>query len=206
MKRILSALSVAALLAACSPSGEDLDKPAVPLGDFALGHNVVVAPKAVKGPLSRDVSQEEWEDSLKDAIGARFSRYGGDKLYHFGVSVEGYVLAAPGVPLVVSPKSILIINVTVWDDAAGQKLNDEPAQLTIFETTSEKTLVGSGLTQSREQQLRNLSVNAAKQIEIFLQKQIKSDGWFGGEAGEVAVLAEPDAAATPTEAIADAVE
>lgn len=186
-----------ALVMACSPSGDDLDAPMVPLGDFKLGHNVVVAPKAVKGPLSREASKEELTDALKDAIGARFGRYEGTKLYHLGVSVEGYVLAQPGVPLVVSPKSILIIRVTVWDDAAGKKLNEKPEQITIFESLSGETAIGSGLTQSGEEQLRNLSVNAAKQIELFLLKKQEEEGWFGPEplvAGETAAVPQEVAA------------
>lgn len=194
MLRVLIPVAFLAMVAACSPSGEDLDKPAVPLGDFRLGHNVVVAPKAVKGPFSRDVPKEEMTKSLQDAVAARFGRYEGDRLYHFGISVEGYVLAAPGVPLVYNPKSVMIINLTVWDDAAGKKLNDEPAQLTVFESLSGETVISSGLTQTKEEQLHNLSVNAAKQIEIFLTKQIKEEGWFnaGGSvaAGEEAAANE----------------
>jgi hypothetical protein len=150
----------------------------VPLGDFRLGHNVVVSPKAVQGPLSRGATEEELNTALQKAIDERFGRYEGDRLYHLGVSVEGYVLAAPGVPLVVSPKSIMIIRVTVWDDAAGKKLNDEPEQITVFESLSGETAIGSGLTQTKEEQLRNLAVNAVKQIELFLLRKQEEDGWF----------------------------
>jgi len=178
MFRILMFCVFALGVAACSPSGDDLDEGPVPLGNFKLGHNIVVAPKVVKGPLSRDASEEELTQALKGAIGARVDRYEGSSLYHFGVSVEGYVLAAPGVPLVASPKSAMIIRVTVWDDAAGEKLNEEPEQMTVFETLSGETAIGSGLTQSKEKQLENLSVNAAKQIELFLTKQRAEQGWF----------------------------
>lgn len=178
MLRNLFLLPLFAFAIACSPSGDDLDQGPVPLGDFKLGHNIVVAPKAVKGPLSRNATEDELTAALTTAIGARFDRYEGERLYHFGVSVEGYVLAAPGVPLVISPKSILIIRVTVWDDAAGEKLNSEPEQMTIFESLSGETAIGSGLTQSAEEQLANLSVNAAKQIELFLVRKQEEDGWF----------------------------
>lgn len=184
MLRFLLFVPLFALLAACSPSGDDLAEGPVPLGDFRLGHNVVVAPKAVRGPLSRGASEEELTGALQSAIAERFGRYDGAGLYHFGVSVEGYVLAAPGVPLVASPRSILIIRVTVWDDAAGAKLNDPPEQITIFESLSGETTIGSGLTQTAEEQLRNLSVNAAKQIELFLQRQQDAEGWFTGGAGD----------------------
>ena len=128
------------VLAACD-GARDLNEPPVPLGDFKLVHNIVVAPKAVKGPLSRKASEELLTGSLKDAIAERFDRYEGTQRYHFGVSVEGYVLAQPGIPLVLSPKSILIIFVTVWDDAAGVKLNTEPKQITVFESINGGSIV-----------------------------------------------------------------
>ncbi|MEP4197981.1 MAG: hypothetical protein ABJL99_20335 [Aliishimia sp.] len=178
MLRFLLLLPIFALVMACSQSGEDLDEAPIPLGNFKLAHNIVIASKAVKGPLSREASEEELTSALKDAIDARFGRYEGEKLYHFGVSVEGYVLAQPGVPLVVSPKSILVVRVTVWDDAAGKKLNEEPEQMTIFESLSGETALGSGLTQSAEEQLHNLTVNAAKRIERFLAEKQAEEGWF----------------------------
>lgn len=190
MLRLILVCACAFALAACSPSGEDLEDGPVPLGDFKLGHNVVVAPKAVMGPLSRRASEEELTTALQTAIGERFDRYSGERLYHFGVSIEGYVLAAPGVPLVVSPKSIMIIRVTVWDDAAGSKMNETPEQITIFESLTGKTAIGSGLTQTAEEQLRILSVNAAKQIELFLLRKQEEEGWFQSESD-----AEPNAAA-----------
>ena len=167
MSRILILFALMFGLTACTNSN-DLDKAPVDLGTFQLGHNVVVAPKMVKGPVSREASKEEWIASLHGAIAERFDRYEGDKLFHFGVSVEGYVLAQPGIPIVASPKSVLIINLTVWDDAKGKKLNEKPEQITVLETFSGDTLVGSGLTQSKEQQMLNLSRNAAKMIQDYL--------------------------------------
>ena len=49
-----------ALLSACGAS--DLDEPPVPLGDFALGLNIVVADNVQKVPISREASPEEWEE------------------------------------------------------------------------------------------------------------------------------------------------
>ena len=45
-------------LAACT-NANDLDEAPCRLGDFNLVHNVVVAPKAAKGPLSREASKEQ---------------------------------------------------------------------------------------------------------------------------------------------------
>jgi hypothetical protein len=167
-------------VAACS-GASDLQKAAVPLGDFKLGHNIVVAPKAAKGPLSRPATEAELTTALKAAISERFDRYDGEKLYHFGVSVEGYVLAAPGIPLVFAPKSIMIINVTVWDDAVNAKLNAEPHQITVFESLGKGPIVGSGYTQTAEQQLKNLSQNASKSIERYLVKQKREQSWFAAK-------------------------
>lgn len=206
MIRLVALIAGIFALTACT-SANDLKNPPVDLGDFQLSHRVVVAPNLTKGPMSREATKEEWESAMLDAIGERFDRYEGGKLYHFGVSVEGYVLAQPGIPIVLNPKSILIFNVTVWDDAAGKKLNAEPEQITVFESFSGETLLSSGLTQSKEEQLANLSRNAAKQIQNYLVRMKREEGWFGGsDAQAVAAVAtgapEPvqaDAAATADE-------
>jgi len=148
------------------------------MGNFQLGHNVVVAPNLTKGPASRAATKEEWIEAMTQAISDRMGRHEGTRLYHLGVSVEGYVLAIPGVPLVASPKSALILNVTAWDDAAGKKLNDKPHLVTVMETISGNTIFGSGLTQSKEVQMANLSRNAAKLIETWLNRQNDEFGWF----------------------------
>ena len=106
----------------------------------------------------------------------------GDKLYHFGISIEGYVLAQPGIPLILSPKSVLIINLSVWDDAAGAKLNEEVEQITVFESFSGGSIVGTGYTKSREEQLQALARNAAKEIQSYLERQRRDKGWFGPAA------------------------
>lgn len=168
---------------ACT-NANDLDKGPVSLGNFSLGHNVVVAPKLTKGPASREADKDQFVQMMKDAVEERFGRYEGDKLYHFGVSLEGYVLAQPGIPLVASPKSILILNLTVWDDAAGKKLNPKVEQITVIESFSGGSLVGSGYTQSAEEQMRGLTRNAAKQIQNYLVRQNFRERWFKDKPGE----------------------
>ncbi|KIN62272.1 hypothetical protein Z946_1129 [Sulfitobacter noctilucicola] len=176
------------VLTACNGARDLADAP-VPLGDFNLVHNIAVAPKAVKGPLSREVSEEVLVKALTDATEERFGRYSGTRDYHFGMSIEGYVLAQPGIPLVFSPKSILIINVTVWDDAKNKKLTPKPHQITVLESLDQGPVVGSGYTKSAEEQLKNLAQNAAKQLENYLVQQNKENGWFDGTA-DAAVAAE----------------
>ena len=100
-------------------------------------------------------------------------------------------MAQPGVPLVFAPKSILILNLTVWDDAKNKKLNPEPHQITVFESLDQGPVVGSGYTKSAEEQLKNLSQNAAKSIENYLVKQNREEGWFNGGRA-VASPSEPE--------------
>lgn len=169
------AIAMLCILAACG-SKSDLDQPPVPLGHFRLGHNVVVAPHPVQGPLSRDVAPEEWVDTMRGAISDRFGRYEGDKLYHLGISVDGYVVAQTGIPLVLAPKSVVILNVTLWDDEKGEKVNKEPERIMALETLNGKSVMGSGLTQTREEQMENLSYNAAKRIENWLKNNIEEFG------------------------------
>ncbi len=177
MTRILAFLSMLVLLVACAEQPV-ADAPLTDLGEFRLGHNVVVAPKMQKVPISREATEEEWVTSLTNAFAERMGRYEGSQLYHLGVSVEGYALAPPGVPLVATPKSALVILVTVWDDAEAKKLNEEPEQLVIFEDFGEGAIVGSGMVNTREEQLQNLSVNAAARIERFLAEMHAEKGWF----------------------------
>jgi hypothetical protein len=186
MFRVFAILTTVIFMAACN-GASDLNKPPVPLGDFNLYHNIVVAPKVQKLPISRVVSEEVLTTAVKDAIAERFDRYDGVRNYHFGVSVEGYVLAPPGIPLVLAPKSIMILNLTVWDDAAGRKLTDKPHQVTVFESFDQGPIVGSGYTKTAEEQLKNLSQNAAKSIEGYLVKQNAAEGWFNRPADAVIV-------------------
>lgn len=198
MTRFYALIAVFFMLAGCT-NPNDLDQEPTYLGNFRMGHNVSVAPNLTKGPASRDATKEEWIAAMTTAMDDRFSRYTGDKFYHFGISIEGYVLAVPGVPVVASPKSALILKVTVWDDASGTKLNEEPHQVTVIESFSANTILGSGLTQSREKQLENLTRNAAKQIQNWLVRENSKNGWFE-ESGVPSAQAEAALAATEADA------
>lgn len=168
-------------IAGCSTQTE-LSSEVVALGDFRLGHNIVVADNAQLIPPSRGAEPDEWEAILTSEIARRFDRYEGEKLYHFGVAVDGYSLAVPGIPIVLSPKSALVVSIIVYDDSQGNngnngKLNLKRKQLTVLESLSGETVLGSGLTKSREQQMQNLAFNAARQIEKFLVENRAE--WFG---------------------------
>lgn len=183
MIRIFAVLGILAMLSACAPMATPED-PLADLGAFRLGHNVVVASKARTGPISRAATTQEWEAVMKNAIANRFGRYQGDQLYHLGISVEGFMLAPPGLPLVYTPKSALIVNVTVWDDAANAKLNAEPEQFTVFEsTTGESFIMGSGNERTKEEQMAGLSANAVREIETWMVAQAAEKGWFASRPG-----------------------
>lgn len=199
MTRWMALLALVAALSGCT-NPDDLDQAPRYLGNFAMGHNIAVAPNITKGPASRDASAEEWIAAMTAAMDERFGRYEGDKLYHFGISIEGYVLAVPGVPVVASPKSALIVRVTVWDDAAAAKLNDEPHQVTVIESFSANTVLGSGLTQPKEKQMENLTRNAAKLIENWLVRQNARKGWFEDDGTPSEAAQEAEAALAAEEA------
>lgn len=195
----LALLFVAATLLAACADGRNLGDERAELGDFRLSHNIVVAGNAQMGPFSRTATAEEWEESIRAAVARRFERYEGTRLYHIAVSVDGYVLAMPGVPLVASPRSALIIGVHLWDDQLGRPLNEERKQITVLESVSGETLLSSGLTQSGEQQMQNLSTNAALLIENWLAENPQ---WFNTEAATAA----QDASDTDAPETGDAAE
>ena len=75
-----------------------------------------------------------------------------------------------------SPKSALILNVTAWDDSTQSKLNEKPELITVVESFSGLTVLGSGLTQSKKKQMHNLTRNAAKLVENWL-RLLKKQIW-----------------------------
>ncbi len=190
------------VLAACGRN--DLEDPPVPLGDFALGLNIAVADNVQKVPISREASPEEWEEVMKAAVADRFGRYGGARLYNIGISVDGYALAPPGIPVVAAPKSVLVITANIWDDATQTKLNPEGEQFTVFEGMSGETVIGTGLTRTKRKQMEVLSYNAVKRVEQWL---VDHPEWFptGGGVpvplpaeGETVTTAQPAAMSPAT--------
>lgn len=167
-------LAMAVLLAACGRG--DLEKPPTPLGDFVLGHNIVVADAAAVPGISRKATADEWEAALKKGMADRFGRYEGSRIYNFGTSIDAYVLAPPGLPVVASPRSAVIITVHVYDDAQQLELNPGGKQITVLERSSPEAFIGSGLTQSRQVQMERLSYDAAKAIEEYL---LQNPEWLG---------------------------
>lgn len=156
-------------LTACA-TPDIANQPKRDLGDLGFGHNIVVAPEIMKGPLSREASAEDWIESVKTEVGTRMGRYDGDRLVHLGINVGGYVLAHPGIPIVGSPKSALVLLVTAWDDEAGAKFHEKPFQVVVTESFSAKGFIGSGLTTTAEEQMANLTTNGVAAIEVWLSQ------------------------------------
>lgn len=177
--RLVLALMAVFTLTACGGIRDDLSETPVPIGNFLLGHNVAVVNDPVRGPFSRPAENDEWKDAMTSAVADRFNeaRFFGDTYFHIGVAVEGYVLAYPGVPLVYSPKSVLIFSVNFFEDSTQMKLNDEAIRITVFEPCCTVPLLGSGLTRSGAEQMEGLSFNAARAIERTMRTNAN---WFGG--------------------------
>jgi hypothetical protein len=193
--RALVAAAALLTLAACAERA-DLNEPVVPIGDFRLGHNVVVAKDTTEGPFSRDATEQELEAALASEIDQRLRRYDGDGLYHIGVRIEAFVLGQPGIPILLSPQSVLILAVNIWDNETRQRLNPEPIRITAFEALNTRVpILSSGLVNSKEEQLENLSISAALQIEQLLRENEAT--WFAPKPDRVRVEFTPGTALTP---------
>ncbi|PID36376.1 MAG: hypothetical protein CR993_04720 [Rhodobacterales bacterium] len=167
--------ALAGMLAACA-TVNDLDETPPPMGRFLFGHNIVTENNPEVGPASRTAKPGEWQAALRKAMNDRFSRYDGDQYYHISVAVLGYALAQPGIPIVASPKSVLMADVYVFNDRDGGKpINEKPKRFTVFEEGHE-VLVGSGLTRTAEEQMESLSRNLAKSVHDWM---LKNPEWFG---------------------------
>ena len=180
--RLSLCLVAGLMLTACT--SKDLSNPPPALGEFSLGLNIVVADDMQMVPISRSATVEEWEAALQKAIDDRFGRYDGTKAYNFGIAVDGYALAPPGIPIIASPKSVLVVTANIWDDAAALKLNAEGKQIMVFESLSPEEVIGSGLTKTREQQMDLLAFNAAYAVEQWL---LEHPEWFAAAAVAPAV-------------------
>ena len=176
MIRIFTLLTGMALMAACTPAS--VNEPSEELGAFKLRVNYTFAEKAVKGPVSRDATAQEWEVALKDALASRLGRYNGSQEYDVAVTLEGYMLAPPGIPIVFSPKSTAIVNVFVYD-VAQKKYLVKAEQIQVLEGTTQESLVlGSGHSRTKEEQMAGLALNTALRVEDIMAEGHKENGWF----------------------------
>lgn len=193
--KTLAPLGLAALVAGCSASGADIGPMRPELGDFQLCYNIVTTNDAVQGPLSREADVEAFAEEIRNEIDRRFLRYQGGRLYHLALHLDAYVLAVPGIPIVASPRSALIVSANVWDDRLGRPLNAEPQQLTVLESAGGSSIVGSGLTMSADQQMTMLAQNAALRVETWLAEHPE---WFSHPEDSEAAAAETGTAPAGT--------
>ena len=104
------------------------------------------------------------------------------------MSVEAYSLPPPIIP----GKSALALNVTLWDDAAQAKMNEEPKQIQTIR------VIESRLASTKESQIAWLVAEAAKEIELWLREMQESEGWFNTTASETDSPLDSDADAPDT--------
>ncbi|MAM63772.1 hypothetical protein [Maritimibacter sp. UBA3975] len=170
-----AALAAAAVsLSACAVTN-DLAKVPEPMGRFLLGHSVTVVEEPEIGPFSREATDEAWEEAINFAMEERFGRYDGDKYFHIATKVDGYALAMIGIPVVFTPKSVLVASVTLWDDEKGEPIN-EPEIFTVSEELSPEALIGTGLTKTADEQMLSLARSLAKSVQKYMLENV---AWFG---------------------------
>ena len=209
MVRAALIVGMALGLAACGAQ-QEIDTSPDPIGDFRLGFNIVVANDVTQAPGSREATEEELTDALRTAMESRLAPYDGDGLYHIGLRIEAYSLGRAGLPIVYSPRSVLLIAMNVWDDASQEKLTEDPIRVTAFDSAA-GPLLGSGLLNSREEQIEALAFNAAWEVEKILIEN--RDTWFAPKSGRERIEFDRDPATgmardvegddTPGDAIAD---
>ncbi|MBI1169760.1 hypothetical protein GC209_00010 [bacterium] len=169
-------LAVLALAGLFGCDAHDAGEPPVPMGNFRMGLNIVVPETAQTIALSRKATPEEWKTVMTQAMQDRFGSYTGDKLFDFGISIDGYMLAPPGIPVLANPRSALIVTVNVWDDAKQKLLVEGGKRITYVEGISPDALIGSGWTQNRKQQMKKLAFNVAKQVQNYM---LDHPEWLG---------------------------
>ncbi|MCI5040286.1 MAG: hypothetical protein MRY81_11455 [Donghicola eburneus] len=176
MYRLLTALMALLLLTACGET--QLHEEAEDLGAFRVRVAHVYSEKALQWPMSRAADQSEWVEPMKRALETRLRRYSGPQEYDVAVTLEGFMLAPPGIPIVFAPKSVAVVNVFVYD-VERKVFLAKKEQMEIFEdTTGESAILGSGHIRSKEDQIAGLSLNIADKVEEWLAEQHKENGWF----------------------------
>jgi hypothetical protein len=166
LRKLIVACVVLAVSACASEDPLTYEQP--DMGTFQMKWNIVVADNAQRVPPTRQATAQEWQEILGSEIDRRFSGYAGGRDFHIAVNVDGYSLAPPGIPVLLAPKSILVLSANVWDHAEARKLHDEPKRITVFEGASATTIIGSGFSRTKEEQMRALSRNAAAAVQNWI--------------------------------------
>jgi len=148
------------------------------LGEFKLRVNYAYAEKAKQGPVSRDATPEEWASAIEKGVDIRLDRYEGAQEYDIGISLEGYMLAPPGVPVIYNPKSTAIVLVNVYDVGKKEFLAKGKQFQVLEDTTGDSAIQGSGHTRTKQEQMDGLSLKIADRVEEWLAEEHEKNGWF----------------------------
>jgi len=163
------------LIAACTqPLDADVERSG--LGDFTLDRLVVIVDDPTSSIVSRNASDAQLKQAVTEAVDTRLRRFDGAGSYSIGIKVQGYVLAPRGIPVLFAPRSTLFLSVNAYDDVPS-RLNADTRNLTIWENAGGDTVIGSGYSQTAQDQLDELAANAAIEIERWLRE---NEDWFGG--------------------------
>ncbi|WP_170576454.1 hypothetical protein [Ruegeria atlantica] len=176
MLRILTLITGLALMGACTQT--QLYEEPESLGEFKLRVNYAFAEKAVQGPVSRDATPDEWTEAIQNAVDIRLGRYSGVQEYDIGISLEGYMLAPPGVPILYNPKSTAIVLVNVYDVNKKEFLAKGKQFQVLEDTTGGSALKGSGHERTKEEQMSGLALKVADRVEEWLAEEHEENGWF----------------------------
>ncbi len=176
MLRILTLITGLALMGACTQT-QVYEEPES-LGEFKMRVNYAFADKAVQGPVSRDATPDEWTAAIQNAVDIRLGRYEGAQEYDIGISLEGYMLAPPGIPVIYNPKSTAIVLVNVYDVKNKEFLAKGKQFQVLEDTTGGSALKGSGHERTKEEQMSGLSLKVADRVEEWLAEEHKDNGWF----------------------------
>jgi len=176
MIRAFAFLASLTLLTACGETR--MDEAPEDLGTFNMRVGYIYTEKALQWPLSRKSEGSEWNAALQNALDTRLRRYEGTQDYDVAITLEGFLLAPPGIPILVSPKSVAVVNVFAYD-VAKKKYLVKKQQMEIFEsTTGESAILGSGHSRTKEEQIAGLSLNIVDAVEEMMAEQHLENGWF----------------------------
>jgi len=202
MIRILALVATMVLLAACEET--KVNEAPEDLGDFKMRVSFVYTDKALQWPLSRAAKPSEWNEPIERALEARLGRYTGTGKYDVAITLEGFLLATGGIPVLVNPKSAAVVNVFVYDVTTKTYLAKEH-QMKIFEdTTGESAIIGSGYSRTKAEQIDGLALRIVDGLEEYMAEQHAEKGWFSG--GVVPEAKAKDAAAAVKSDPADVAE
>lgn len=140
--------------------------------DLKLGHVGIVTKNMERAEYSDEINEDALKASLRAAIMSKLSRSQGQTVYNIGVNVEAYALANAAVPSVSSPKSVLIMSVSFWDDSSDQKLIVAPVAVIAVDGLYGTSIIRTKPLKTKEQRIAALSAKAALEIERYFVSNV----------------------------------